>query len=125
LFLAYLGELSGEERYTHLARLAARTLQKFFVPGAQIWQWGTIGAFDGVGSLIYLFAHLGTLWQDPALYQEAREIVPLISRLLETEKPFDVLSGSAGAIAALLSLYAVAPDETTLATAIQCGEHLL
>ncbi|HXR66021.1 MAG TPA: type 2 lanthipeptide synthetase LanM family protein, partial [Ktedonobacteraceae bacterium] len=109
LFLAYLGELSGEERYTHLARLAAQTLQKFFVPGAQIWQWGIIGAFDGVSSLIYLFAHLGTLWQDPTLYQEAREIVPFISKLLETEKPFDVLSGSAGAIAALLSLYAVAP----------------
>ena len=125
LFLAYLGELSGEKRYTNLAQLAVKTLQAIFVPRAGIWHWKQIGAFDGVGALIYLFAHLGNLWQDPALYQEAREIVPLIGQMLEEEKPFEMLSGAAGTIGALLSLYAVAPDEETLAMAVRCGDYLL
>lgn len=125
LFMAYAGLLSGEESYTHLARLAAKTLQTLFVPRAQLWQWGNIGAFDGLGSLIYLFAHLGALWHDTTLYQEARAMLPLLSNLLSTNGTCDVLAGAAGAISALLSLHAVAPDEATLAAAVQCGEHLL
>lgn len=125
MFLAYLGQLSGEERYTELARRTVKTLQALFVPKVRLWQWGNAGAFDGLGSLVYLFSHLGTLWNDPTLYQEARETIALIPNLLATDGPFDMLSGTAGAIAVLLSLYAVAPDVTTLATAVQCGEHLL
>lgn len=125
LFMAYAGLLCEEESYTHLARLAAKTLQTLFVPKAHLWQWGNTGAFDGLGSLIYLFAHLGSLWQDATLYQEALEMLPPLSTLLQTNGTCDILAGAAGAISALLSLYAVAPDEATLAAAVQCGEHLL
>ena len=125
MFLAYLGALSGEKRYTYMARLAVKTLQTIFIPRAGIWHWKQVGAFDGVGSLIYLFAHLGTLWQDATLYQEARAIVPLIDQLLTEDKPFEMLSGAAGTIGALLSLYTVAPDEETLKIAIRCGDYLL
>jgi type 2 lantibiotic biosynthesis protein LanM len=125
LFLAYLGELTAEKDYTDMARLAVKTLQKIFLPQAGIWHWVQIGAFDGIGSLIYLFAHLGTLWHDPTLYQEAREMVPLVEQLLDENKPFEMLSGAAGTIAALLSLYTVAPDQETLAMAIRCGDYLL
>jgi type 2 lantibiotic biosynthesis protein LanM len=125
LFLAYLGELSGEQRYTDMARLAVQTLRAIFLPKAHLWQWGTIGAFDGLGALIYLFAHLGTLWHDPTLYQEAEEIIPPAMDLLQADKACDLLEGAAGCLTALLSLYAVAPSEATLTAATQCGEHIL
>lgn len=121
-FLAYLGELSGEKRYTSMARLATKTLQTIFLPR---WQWGPIGAFDGVGSIVYLFSHLGTLWHEPVLYQGAEEMIPIASALLEANKLCDLLAGAAGYLAALLSLYAVSPREETLEAAIQCGEHIL
>ncbi len=124
-FLAYLGELSSDQRYTDMARLAVKTIQTIFAPRAHLWMWGTIGAFDGLGSLIYLFSHLGTLWHEPALYQEAEEVIQLACELLQNDKSCDLLAGAAGYLAALLSLYTVAPRETTLAAAIQCGEHIL
>ncbi|HVU65735.1 MAG TPA: type 2 lanthipeptide synthetase LanM family protein [Ktedonobacteraceae bacterium] len=125
IFLAYLGLLSGEERYTILARQALKAIQMIFSPAEQNWSWRQIGAFDGVGSLIYLYSHLGALWHEPDLFAQARKALPLVAEMVSGDEVFDMLAGSAGAIAALLSLHAVAPDEQTLATAVQCGDHLL
>ena len=125
LFLAYLGALSGEQRFTEMARLTAKTLLAIFAPKARRWLWGNPGAFDGLGSLIYLFSHLGALWQDDTLLQEAQEMLPLLPELLNANSSTDITAGSAGCIAALLSLHTVAPTDATLSAAIQCGEHLL
>jgi type 2 lantibiotic biosynthesis protein LanM len=124
-FLAYLGLLTAEERYTTMAQQILHTLKKLVLDHKALWQWGCIGAFEGAGSLIYLLAHLGTIWQDPSLYQEAEGIVARLPELINADELFDVLNGSAGCLAALLSLYAVAPSETTLAAAVACGDHLL
>jgi lantibiotic modifying enzyme len=59
------------------------------------------------------------------LYQEAEEIIKLLPDAISQDEMFDVIGGSAGCIAALLSLYAVAPSQATLACAIQCGDHLI
>jgi type 2 lantibiotic biosynthesis protein LanM len=126
-FLAYLGMLTGEESYTALARQALENVR------AQVRRrreqgWLTsmgIGAFDGVGSLIYLFSHLGSLWNQPALYREAQEIVELLPDLIAKDEFLDLIAGSAGCILALLSLYAAAPSDAVLAAAIRCGDHLI
>lgn len=125
LFLAYLGELGRDQRYTDMARLAVKTLRGIFTPRAGLWQWGRVGAFDGLGSLIYLFSHLGALWHDPSFCEEAEEMIPLACALLPHDTSCDLLGGTAGCLMALLSLYAASPRETTLAAAIQCGEHIL
>lgn len=125
LFLAYLGALTAEESYTTLARFALQTLRMQMRFQQTTTGWSHIGAFNGAGSVIYLLAHLGTLWHEQALYQEAAEIVAQLPDLICTDTSLDVMGGSAGCIAALLSLYACAPSEQTLATAIQCGDHLL
>lgn len=125
LFLAYLGQLSGEERYTRLARQAWQTVDTQFAQEKMYLHWGSTGAFNGVGSFIYLLSHLGTLWHEPALYQQAEEMAANLSELVNADQAFDIVGGSAGCLAALLSLYAVAPSMAVLATAIQCGDHLL
>ncbi|MEO7022528.1 MAG: type 2 lanthipeptide synthetase LanM family protein, partial [Ktedonobacteraceae bacterium] len=125
LFLAHLGALTGEKRYTTLARLALQTLRVQMRSQQAATCWNCIGAFSGAGSVIYLLSHLGTLWQEPALYEEAAEIVTQLPNLIRTDEYLDVIAGSAGCIAALLSLYACVPSEQTLAAALQCGDHLL
>jgi type 2 lantibiotic biosynthesis protein LanM len=125
LFLAHLGELTGEERYTKLAKLTLQTLRTMLRSQPPATYWSCIGAFNGAGSLIYLLSHLGTLWHDPTLYQEAEEVVAQLPDLIRTDEYLDVIGGSAGCIAALLSLYACAPSEQTLAMTLQCGDHLL
>lgn len=125
LFLAYLGHLSGDEEYTRLARLAWQSIETLFCREKHYLQWGSTGAFNGIGSFIYLLSHLGTLWHDPTLYRQAEEMANNLSELIDADQAFDIVGGTAGCLAALLSLHAVAPGASILATAVQCGDHLL
>jgi type 2 lantibiotic biosynthesis protein LanM len=125
LFLAYLGAVMGEERSTTLARSALKTIRHFVTQKKKHAHLNSIGIFSGMGSYIYLLSHLGTLWHEPALYEEAEEIVKLLPVVIAREKSFDVIGGSAGCIAALYSLYAVAPSDDILTCAGLCGDHLL
>ncbi|MFL6334562.1 MAG: type 2 lanthipeptide synthetase LanM family protein [Pyrinomonadaceae bacterium] len=123
LFLAYLGALTGEGRYTDLARAALATLRLGLSHTRT--QIKMIGAFQGWGGVIYLLTHLGRLWDDPTLTAEAEEIVKTLLPLVEKDEHNDIVSGAAGCLASLLCLYACAPSRDTLAAALQCGERLL
>ncbi len=125
LFLAYLGHVTGEQRYTAAARSALITLRYDLT-----WQQAQtrpmeIGGFLGLGSVVYLFSHLGKLWNEPGLFEEAMNVTELLTERIKADAKFDILSGSAGAILSLLSLYTVFPSEHLLQVALRCGEHLL
>ena len=125
LFLAYLGAVTGEEHYTTLAKATLESTRT-----QMAWQKhnpivASVGAFSGLGAYIYLLSHLGVVWNNSSLFREAEDIVKLLAEGIAQDEVFDVIAGSAGCIAALLSLYAVAPSQATLTTAIQCGDHLI
>lgn len=125
LFLAYLGHVTGEHRYTAAARSAGIALRYDLA-----WQQAQprpveIGGFLGLGSVVYLFSHLGKLWHEPGLFEEAMSVIELLTERIKNDTKFDILSGSAGAILSLLSLYTVFPSERVLQAALRCGEHLL
>ena len=63
-------------------------------------------------------------WGDPALFQRAEELVSALPDLIERDEHLDMMAGSAGCIACLLSLYAVAPSPGILQTALRCGDQL-
>jgi len=123
LFLAYLGEVSGYKRYTHLAQAALKTMQR------QIVQWGDevtmIGAFDGWGGVIYGLTHLGVLWNRPDLIAEAEAVVTRLPALIAEDEILNVYGGAAGCIVGLRCLAHVSPSDAVKAAAIQCGDHLL
>ncbi|MBV8821396.1 MAG: type 2 lantipeptide synthetase LanM family protein [Ktedonobacteraceae bacterium] len=125
LFLAYLGLLTDQERYSVLARSALTTIRSQVEEGRKLSWFGGISPFEGVAAVVYLLSHLGTLWNDPSMYTEAEEIVQLFPDMIAKDETYDLIGGSAGCIAALLSLYSVAPSEQTLARAIQCGDRLI
>jgi type 2 lantibiotic biosynthesis protein LanM len=122
LFLAYLGAVTQTERYTELAQAATDTLRRQMERSEYIT---LLGGFSGWGGVIYTLAHLGVLWQQPALLTEAERLVERLPGLVEQDDQFDVISGAAGCIGGLLALHRCAPSERTLAAAIQCGDHLL
>ena len=125
LFLAYLGAMTGEERYTILARTTLPALRHIVAQKKKHNTFGGIGTFSGVGSYIYLLSHLGALWHEPELFEEAEELVKLLPTSIAIDKNFDVMGGSAGCIASLLSLFQVAPSDAIVTAAILCGDHLL
>jgi type 2 lantibiotic biosynthesis protein LanM len=123
LFLAYLGIITKEQRYTSLAQVAFQTLRHQVEQGKAFLK--SIGAFDGWGGIIYTLTNLGVLWNQPELLTEAEELVKLLPPLIEKDKGLDLIAGSAGCILSLLSLYRCSPSQSTLAAAIACGDRLI
>jgi type 2 lantibiotic biosynthesis protein LanM len=123
LFLGYLGQLTGAERYTRLARGALATLRLQIDRSRKDQK--AIGAFEGWGGIIYVLAHLGRLWRDRRLLAEAEQLVDLLPPLIAQDEQLDFVAGCAGCIAGLLSLQRCKPSLRTLAAARLCGERLL
>ena len=123
LFLAYLGSITGEQRFTDLARTTLKTVQNILAEAKPADR--SIGGFDGLGGWIYVLTSLGVLWNQPDLLADAEATVGLVPDLVEKDDLLDVISGTAGCLIGLLALYRCAPSEQTLRAAIKCGDHLL
>ncbi|MGH2510402.1 MAG: type 2 lanthipeptide synthetase LanM, partial [Ktedonobacteraceae bacterium] len=107
LFLSYLGAVSHKEDYTVLARQAFYSYTKQLEQAKKTLK--RIGAFDGWSARIYLLTHLGSLWHEPTLWNEAEELVDLLPELIPQDQKKDIISGAAGCLLVLLSLYQVRP----------------
>lgn len=125
LFLAYLGKVSAQDRYTLLARQIIQTIRQKIEQVPAEKRRANIGLFDGWSGLLYLYAHLATLWQDPAILLEAQEMLTYFVDAIEKDEALDVISGSAGCLLGLLAFYQISPSLEVLQAAIRCGEHLL
>jgi type 2 lantibiotic biosynthesis protein LanM len=123
LFLAYLGAITEEKRYSHLARAALATLRSQLERRQS--SLASIGGFSGCGGVIYCLTHLGILWDQPDLLTETQKLVELLPPLIDTDDQLDLIGGATGCIGSLLSLNCCAPSERTRAVSIQCGDHLL
>ncbi len=128
LFLGHLGAVTGEERWTGLARKAASALMARFEPREE--KDGktvpiSIGAFTGWGGVLYTAAHLGTLWRDQDLLAAAERLAGRIPAHLEEDEDLDVVGGAAGAILGLLALHRATGSRRVLDLGVLCGERLL
>lgn len=125
LFLAYLGATLDEVRFTSLAARAFSSLRTQLARQPQSWRRRGAGAFTGVAGYVYLLSHLSSLWQSRETLRDAEHMVPTLVELIDADTTFDVMGGTAGCIAALLSLHAVAPGSAALAAAIRGGHRLV
>jgi type 2 lantibiotic biosynthesis protein LanM len=123
LFLGHLGALTGDERYEWLAQAALRAVRRRVKQEESTMT--SVGAFVGWGGIIYTFAHLGALWNRPALFDEAKAVVKFLPDLIKRDEEFDIMGGAAGCIAGLLSLYRCVPSQDVLSAAVMCGDRLL
>lgn len=123
LFLGHLGALTGNERYEWLAQAALRAVRRRVKQEESTMT--SVGGFAGWGGIIYTFAHLGALWNRPALFDEAKAVVKFLPDLIKRDEEFDILGGTAGCIAGLLSLYRCVPSQDVLSAAVMCGDRLL
>jgi len=123
LFLAHLGAVSGEERFTELASLTVTNIRSSLEELREHLKG--VGGFSGWGGLVYTLSHLGSLWNDSSLLEDAKAILPLLPPLIEDDDELDIITGCAGCAGGLLALHRVAPDSGALSVAVQCGDHLL
>ena len=123
LFLAYLGALTGEGRYTTLAESALASLRRMIDRGSSAFK--TIGYTNGWGGIIYTYVHLHALWRRPDLLAEADAILQQLPPLIDDDDDLDLIQGSAGCIGGLISLHRCSPSPRALDVAVRCGDHLL
>ena len=123
LFLAHLGAVTKEERYTTLARSAVTTLLQQIQLGKSFLK--LIGGFSGWGGVIYTLTHLAVLWEQPELLTEAEAVVEILPSAIEQDEQLDIIGGAAGCIISLVNLHRYAPSERIIQVARQCGERLL
>jgi type 2 lantibiotic biosynthesis protein LanM len=124
LFLAFLGEVTGEGRFVELARAATVTLREQIPHGERVLS--NIGAYTGWGGPVWALTHLGVLWGDEDLLREAERIATekILPRIPEDENS-DLIGGAAGALISLLTLHEVQASDQLLDAAVRCGERLL
>ncbi len=125
LYLGYLGSISGQERYTALARAALETVRRRIGHGKRKKGFKQIGGFVGWGGILYTLTHLGVLWDEPALLDKAHELVEELPERIGKDEDLDIIAGAAGCLAALLCLQGCRPSARVLQVARQCGDHLL
>ena len=65
------------------------------------------------------------LWNDPEPLRQARQLVDLVPNVLETRPSFDVISGAAGCVTALLGVARLLPREPVSLALRACGRLLL
>jgi type 2 lantibiotic biosynthesis protein LanM len=123
LFLAYLGSITGERRYSDLARETCNTMLRRSEEYKSVGM--CIGGFAGWGGIIYALTHLGSLWNDPVLLSNAQDIVQLLPGLIASDENFDIIAGSAGCIGGLAALYRERQSLETLTAAKACGKRLI
>ncbi|ACC83386.1 type 2 lanthipeptide synthetase LanM family protein [Nostoc punctiforme] len=131
LFLAALNKVAGEPRLRDLAlrtlQPLRRQIQTFDLESQQrMSRLMGIGGGAGLGSLIYAFVKVRQFLNDETLLADAQALAEWMTpELIAADKKLDIMSGAAGAILGLLSLYEVTKDATVLEKAIACGQHLL
>lgn len=131
LFLAALYQVSGESRLSNLALQTLQSLRRQIQtldPESQqrTARLSGIGGATGLGSMIYTFVKMSHFLDDETFLQDAQTLSDWMTpELIAADKYSDIISGSAGAILGLLSLYEVTKNSTVLEKAITCGQHLL
>jgi lantibiotic modifying enzyme len=85
-----------------------------------------IGGGSGLGSLVYSLVRVSRLLDEPSLMEDACRAAGLITEArITADENLDVLSGAAGAILGLVTLYEARPNREFLDRAIACGAHLV
>jgi type 2 lantibiotic biosynthesis protein LanM len=85
-----------------------------------------VGGATGLGSIVYVFLTVGRLLNRPDLYEDALAAARLMTpTVIATDRKYDVLNGTAGALLSLIALYRYTNSDEVLESAISCGQYLL
>lgn len=127
LFLAYLGLITRDERFKSAAKEAMYSSMRFIEQEHKDQKY-SIGAFNGISGNLYTLHKLYMLQPDEELRQYCIKYLETINTQIENDRAFDVIGGSTGCLAVMLSVYEESRDEDIRKLAIEnanlCFMHL-
>ncbi|MDZ8259870.1 type 2 lanthipeptide synthetase LanM family protein [Nostoc sp. ChiQUE01b] len=131
MFLAALTKVTGDAAYKEMALGVVQQLRQVlqgldYEAQQQATKHLGIGGAKGLGSIVYTLVQSSQFLQEHILLKDAQQAAALITPAnIASDRKFDIVSGAAGAILGLLSLYSYIPDPVVLEQAVICGHHLL
>ena len=128
-FLAAVADATGEARFEAVIRGAVKPLRalarRCHAGGGEL-KGLPLGGGSGIGGAIYAMARTGRFLDDKELLADARAMARCLTPdIVSQDRTLDLLSGSAGAIVALLAAHEVTHDDVWIDAARICGMHLI
>lgn len=126
LLFAALYRTTGAGRFGDAARAIADALRgELAVMNPALQHDLLVHGATGIASLAYVFPHLAELLDEPRYLRDAARAAEFVhDDAIAGDHRYDILSGSAGSLLALLRL-ARGGDATAVERALACGDHLL
>ena len=126
LLFAALFRETGAPRFGEAARAIADAMSgELALMSPDLQHELLVHGATGIVSLAYVFPYLAEMLGEPSYLDAAAQAARFIhAEAIAGDRRYDVLSGAAGSVLALLRL-ARAGDSDALARAVACGEHLL
>lgn len=119
VFMHYLGYLQKNDLYVTVVSKVCGYVD------TQVFQSETkTGLYVGAGALVYTYLMLYHMQQDEKYLICARKAVTRISEIYASDQTYDLFSGNAGAICALVKLYETTHDSEDLELAAVIGDWL-
>jgi lantibiotic modifying enzyme len=126
LALASAYSVSQEQPLRDSALRTLRPLREGLAAGQQAFDSAPLGAFEGVGGLVYALFQIGKLLDEPSLEREALQLACSIEAgRIDSDKALDVVEGSAGLLLCLCPLYDATGSSGLLTLIDACASHLL
>lgn len=128
LFLSALNSVSPDPLPAWLLDATAISIRqgiRNMQQNAGLMRTGPVGIAAGLPSVIYALLKIYEFTGDPSFIDDAITVCSLVTPfMINSDNSFDILSGSAGCILAMLSLYKLTKHEQAIEKAILCGRHL-
>lgn len=124
LFLAYLDRLKGGGKYRDLID-ESLVATKREIDKIENSPYMSLGAFSGLGGILYLYSHLDHLQGRGDLAEESERLIGRIGERVSTDQALDVLGGGAGTLVVLSHHYRATGSIAALEVAKAIGRHLL
>ncbi len=129
LLFSALYSVAGEEKYKNLAYSAIESIRRSNVHTGLLkgmLRQAPAGIASGLTSTVYSLQKMAGFLQDDSLLEEALKVAGYINHeKIDSEKAYDIIAGSAGALLGFLNLYKTTGDKEILSKARYCGEHLI
>jgi len=126
LFLAAVQKIVNEPNLATLARSVLATIVRESVRPDYVrvlFDFG-IGAAVGQPSITYALVRASELLGEEEWLHHARRLAEMVDpERISSDRNFDLISGAAGAVLALLALYRATGLSEALDKAVLCGEH--
>jgi len=129
LFLSALHSITHDPEIQMLNNAGIRSLRlgiHYLVKNRNKQIPGLMGIASGIPSIIYTLLKISEFLNDSSFVDDALELEKVITpSIISNDRNFDILSGSAGCILALLLLHKHTGQNGLPEKAIACGNHLV